>query len=176
MQAENRRSVVAIFHDVAAFERALDELVKAGFDASAISILGSHQAIVDHFGKVPDPDELADATDTPRDSLETESALHEAIDFITDTLAVISELGVAAAAYAVGGPVGVAAGAGNATDRTVDGLLSEFVDDSYHERFEKNVRDGGVICWVRTPDNDAVASASGVLTDTGGEHIHETES
>ena len=175
MQAENKRSVVGIFREVAAFERALDGLLKAGFDASTISVLGNHQAIVDHFGRVPRPDEMTDAADTPREALDTEVALHKAIDFIAGTLALISEVGAAAAAYAVGGPIGVAAGSADLTNTTVDGVLSGYVDGSYHDRFEESVRDGGIICWVHTADDDAVAAASQVLAAAGGEHIHETD-
>ncbi len=175
MQVENKRSVAGIFRDVAAFERSLDGLLKAGFDASTISVLGSHQAIVDHFGWVPRLKEMADSPDTPREALDTEVALHKAIDFIAGTLALISEVGAAAAAYAVGGPVGVAAGSADLIDTTVDSVLSGYVDDSYRERFEQNVRDGGMICWVHTPRDDAVAAASQVLAAAGGKYIHETE-
>jgi hypothetical protein len=175
MQVENKRSVVGVFREVAAFEQALDGLLKADFDASTISVLGSHQAIVDHFGRVPQLDEMADAPDTPREALDTEVALHKAIDFIAGTLALISEIGAAAAAYAIGGPVGVAAGSADLTDTTVDSVLSGYVDDSYRDRFEQNVRDGGMICWVHTRDDDAVAAASQILVAAGGQHIHETE-
>lgn len=174
MQAANDRTVAAIFHDVAAFEGALDALMAAGFDASAISVLGSHRALVDHFGDIPSPEELADSPGTPRDSLDTENTMQRAIDIIGDTLAAISEIGAAAAAYAVGGPVGVASGAADATDRTVEGLLSGYVDASYRDRFEENVRDGGLVCWVFAADAGGAERAAQVLTDAGGEHVHET--
>lgn len=174
MQAELSRSVVCVFHDVAGFERALDALLKAGFEAGEISILGSHQDIVDHFGRVPRPEEMTDAPGTPRESLETEAALHKAIDFISDALALVSEVGAAAAAYAVGGPVGVAAGSADLTDRTVEKILSGYVDDNYRERFEANVRDGGLICWVRASDDAAAIEAARVLAGAGGSHVHET--
>jgi hypothetical protein len=172
MQEESRQTVVGIFHEVPAFERALDELLKAGFDASAISVLGSHKALLDHFGKIPPPTDIADAPDAPRDPLDTEVALHRAIDFIAGTFAIISEVGVAAAAYAVGGPVGVAAGSATVADTTVDSVLSNYVDDSYRSRFEENIRDGGVICWVEASTAHAAAKASQVLTAAGGEHVH----
>lgn len=175
MQTGNKRSVVGVFNDTAAFERALDGLLKANFDAASISVLGSHQAIVDHFGRVPDPDEMTDAPDTPRDALDTEVALHKAIDFIAGTLAMISEVGVAAAAYAVGGPIGVSAKFTDLADATVESVLAGYVDDSYRERFEHNVRDGGVICWVHASGDEAVAAASRVLAAAGGQHIHQTD-
>jgi hypothetical protein len=120
MSTESKQSVVGIFREVSAFERALDGLLKAGFQASAISVLGSHQKIIEQFGQIPRPNELTDDPDTPRESLETESALHKAVDFIAGTLAVISEFGAAAAAFAIGGPVGVAAASADLTDISVD--------------------------------------------------------
>ena len=78
MQAQNKRCVVGIFREVAAFERALDGLLKAGFEASTISVLGNHQAIVDHFGRVPRPDEMTDAM-TARDGSATRRVGREGI-------------------------------------------------------------------------------------------------
>ncbi|NNE83032.1 MAG: hypothetical protein HKN28_03580 [Alphaproteobacteria bacterium] len=146
MQQESKRTVVCIFQKVVDFERALDGLLKAGFDAREISVLGSHQAIIDQFGRIPRPDEMTDSPETPRKTLETEVALHKAIDYISDALALISEVGTAVAAYAIGGPVGVAVGSANMTDTTVEDVLSGFIDDRYRHRFEQNIRGGGMIC------------------------------
>ncbi|NNE83646.1 MAG: hypothetical protein HKN28_06715 [Alphaproteobacteria bacterium] len=175
MNLENNQYVVGVFREVGAFERALDGLLRAGFDPSAVSVLGSHEEIIAQFGRIPRPEELADNPKTPRESLETESTLHKAVDFIAGTLAVISEVGTAAAAYAIGGPVGVAAASADLTDTTVDNLLSDYVDDHYREQFEENLRDGGMICWVLTPDNKAAVAAAKVLALAGGRHIHETD-
>jgi len=175
MSDGNRRSVVGVFRDAAAFEGALAALLKGGFDAAAISVLGSHEAILDHFGRIPRPSVLTDAPDTPREALETETVLHRAVDVIAGTLAVIGEVGAAAAAYAVGGPVGVSAKLADLTDSTVEGVLGGYVDASYHERFERNVKDGGVICWVSVSGDEAAAKAAQILTDAGGKHVHETE-
>ncbi len=174
MKSKTNRSVVCVFHQVAGFERALDGLLQAGFDPSEISILGSHDEIVEHFGRVPRPDEMTDSPDTPRDTLETEAALHKAIDYLSDGLALISEVAAAAAAYAVGGPVGVAVGAAAKTDSTVENVLSGFVDDNYRDRFEENISDGGIICWVQVADNGAAVKAAKVLAEAGGSHVHET--
>lgn len=175
MPEQSKRNVAGVFHEIVAFERVLDTLLEEGFDASEVSILGSHEAILKHFGRLPDISELTDARDTPREALRNEAALHKAIDYIANTLALISEVGVAAAAYAVGGPVGVAAISADVTDTTIDSVLSGYIDDKYRDRFEQNIRDGGVICWVRTPENDDVAAATRIMTAAGGQHIHEIE-
>lgn len=176
MASEQSAVVVGLFHDVAAFKRALDGLLKMGFDPSAVSVLGSHRAIVDHFGKVPPIGDIADAADTPREALDTEVTLRRAIDWIAGTLALISEVGAAAAAYAVGGPIGIAATSADLTDNTVEDLLSGYVDSTYRDRFEENVRHhGGLVCWVHVQDEEAVDTASDVLTAAGGSDVHVIE-
>lgn len=175
MSDGNRRSVAGVFRDAAAFEGALAALLKGGFDADAVSVLGSHQAILDHFGRIPRPSVLSESPDTPREALETETVLRKAIDVIAGTLAVIGEVGAAAAAYAVGGPVGVSAKLADLTDSTVENVLAGYIDETYHERFEQNVKDGGVICWVHAPTDEAAAKAAQILTDAGARHVHETE-
>ena len=175
MSDNGNRSVVCVFHKVSEFERALDRLLQADFDAADVSVLGSHDQIVEHFGRVPRPDELIDSPDTPRETLETEVALHKAIDYLSDALALISQAGAAAAAYAVGGPVGVAAGSADLTDRTVEDILSGYVDDNYRERFEENIRDGGLICWVRAPTDAAAVKAATILAQAGGTDLHEVD-
>ena len=71
--------------------------------------------------------------------------------------------------------MGVASAAADLTDATVDSVLSKYIDESYHKDFEENVRDGGMSCWVRTVDGEAVTRATQVLAAAGGEHIYETE-
>jgi hypothetical protein len=168
-------TVAGIFHDADAFAGALGALLKAGFDRAAISILADHDAVKDHFGHIPAPEELADRPDTPREDLDTEGALHRAIRFITETIAIIGEIGVAGAAFAVGGPVGAASGAATAADLSLGDIFTRYIDRQYHDRFEASVRDGGVVCWVHARDAKARDAASAALTEAGGEHVHEVE-
>jgi hypothetical protein len=169
------RSVTAIFHNADAFTKALGALLKAGFDRAAISVLADHDAVKDHFGRIPDAGELADRPDTPREDLDTEGALHRAIHFIAETAAIIGEIGVAGAAFAVGGPVGVASGAATATDLELNDVFTRYVDRRYRDRFAESVRDGGVVCWVHVKDNAARGRAQATLEASGGEHVHTVD-
>jgi hypothetical protein len=169
------RGVTAIFHDADSFTKALSALLAAGFDRAAISILADHDAVKDHFGRIPDADELADRPDTPREDLDTEGALHRAIRFIAETAAIIGEIGVAGAAFAVGGPVGAASGAATATDVSLNDVFTRYIDRQYHDRFEESVRDGGVVCWVHVKDDVARDTAHETLEKSGGEHIHTVD-
>lgn len=169
------RGVAAIFHNADAFTAALGALLDAGFDRAAISVLADHDAVKDHFGRIPSADELANRPDTPREDLDTEGALHKAIRFIAETVAIIGEIGVAGAAFAVGGPVGVASGAATAADRSLSDVFTRYIDHQYHDRFEASVRDGGVVCWVHVRDDKARDTAIAVLKKSGGEHVHTVD-
>lgn len=171
-ETEKECVVVAVFEQVDAFVRALEALTERGFTKADISILGPHQEILDHFGAIPDVDELADRSDTPRDSLEAHANVRAVVDFLSDSLSVVAELGTAAAAFAVGGPLGVATGASEQTDATVGGFLSRVADKQWHRRLEQSVRDGGIVCWVLARDRDAAKTAEETLAQAGGGHIH----
>lgn len=166
--------VVGVFTSPAQFSNALEKLVGAGFAQADISILGNHQDILDHFGNIPGIDDLADRPDTPRDTLEGHATMRGVIDFLADSLAVVAEIGSAAAAFAVGGPIGVATGTSAKAEESLGGFLTEIADDHWQNRLEQSARDGGIICWVRAPDAELAQQAEAMLKEAGGDHIHRT--
>lgn len=166
--------VVGVFDDVDAFTTATERLVEAGHRRNDISILGNHQAIVDHFGTLPSVEELADRMDTPRESLQAHETVRDVLDFLSDSLAVVAQIGSAAAAFAVGGPIGVSTGAAAETEDNLDGFLERISDERWRHRLEQSVRDGGIICWVRADGNAAAENAESTLRNAGADHIHRT--
>jgi len=172
---EEGHYVVGVFHDADAFVKTLGALLRADFDRAAISILADHGAVRDHFGRIPDPAEMADRADTPREDLDTEGALHKAIRFIAETAAIIGEIGAAGAALAVGGPIGAATAAATTTDASVGDVFSRYVDGRYRSRFEASVRDGGVVCWVHVRNPKERDAAAARLSSGGGKDVHEVD-
>jgi len=173
MSTQDSSVIVATFGNTDHFLAALERLLETGIESDQISVLGDHESIKDRFGYVPPADELADRADTPRESLESRTTIDHVIDAISETVAVITEIGAATAAYAVGGPVGVATGASAATQLSVDELLSEHIDDEWQEQLQQSVRDGGIICWVHTSSAEQKSSAESILRAGGGKHVHE---
>jgi hypothetical protein len=165
--------LTAVFAEVAPFRKVLRALVGAGFDQTDVSVLAPHQAVADHFdGIVPAPPQLADRPDTPRRDLEPESTVEAVVHAIAEGLSVIGALGAAGAAYAVGGPVGVASGAGAAVETSVEEVLDRFVEDGLARRFKENLADGGLVVWVRVRDREAAERARDLLAKHGGSEIH----
>ena len=148
--------------------------VADAFDRASISVLADHDAVRAHFGDIPSPATMADRPDTPREDLDTESALRTAINFIAESVAIIGEIGAAGIAYAVGGPVGIASAAATSGDLSVADVLTRYVDADYHARFAQSVRDGGIICWVHVTSPDQAAAAE-TLSAQGGANVHEID-
>ena len=166
--------IAGIFRDLVQFEAAVAALREAGFAESQISVLGSAAALHEEYGRhVPPAEELADRADTPRETLETEGALKQVMSVLGEAAATISMLAVAGAAFFVGGPIGVAAQAGDRTDLTVESALDGLIDDSYAVRFKQNLTEGALVCWVDAPDAAGVIAAVKILEDAGGDHVHE---
>lgn len=170
------RYVVGVFDDAGNFKQALADLLETGFDRAVVSVLANRSVLNDHFdGAVPAAEDLADRPDTPREDLDTEGALDAAIRFIAEGLSILGVIGAAGTAYAVGGPVGVAVAAGAATEATLESALSRSVDTAYTERYEESVRAGGVVCWVHAYSPVETRVAGRILSDRGGQHVHEVD-
>ncbi|MBT4905680.1 MAG: hypothetical protein HOK98_08405 [Rhodospirillaceae bacterium] len=167
--------VVGVFGDVETFSTALEELVAGGFRATDISILGNHQSLLDHFGTIPSVEELTDRMDTPRESLASHETLDDVIGFLSDSLAIVAQVGTAAAAFVVGGPIGVSTGAAEETEESIGGFLERISDQQWRHRLEQSAGDGGIICWVRATDGDTAKAAEDILAQADGGHIHRTD-
>jgi hypothetical protein len=127
MNAKRESIIVATFNSSDKFLAALETLLDNGIESDQISVLSDHEAIIDRFGRVPSADEMSDRPDTPRESMDARITIDHAIDFISETVAVLTEIGAATAAYAVGGPVGVATGASAATHSADDKPKAEAI-------------------------------------------------
>src|SRR3546814_11431552 len=98
--------------------------------------------------------------------------MRDGFRFISETLAVVAGIVTAAAAYAVGGPIGVAAGAPTVTESSLNGFLTDYSDGQLRRHLEENVRDGGIVCWVHAHTADAAERATAAVQAAGGSHIH----
>src|SRR3546814_16950061 len=98
--------------------------------------------------------------------------MRDGFRFISETLAVVAGIVTAAAAYAVGGPIGVAAGAPTVTESSLNGFLTDYSDGQLRRHLEENVRDGGIVCWVHAHTADAAERATAAVQAAGGSHLH----
>ena len=167
------KQIVGVFDEVESFENALVELLSAGFEPASVSVLAEHRVISDHFGgDIPDAAQLADRADTPKESLGAQEVVRSAIHLIAEGASLIGMIGTAGLAYFMGGPVGVASAASDATETNVERVLSHRIDHRHADRYRQSIRDGGVVCWVQVRGVQEEARASGILTAQNGRNVH----
>jgi hypothetical protein len=81
------------------------------------------------------------------------------------SLAVVASGGALALAIA-------AAVAGGLTGGGIGGLAAHAIGRNHAEALERHVAGGGLLLWVRVSDSAREDEAIGVLTASGGEHVH----
>jgi hypothetical protein len=161
------REVVGIFRDAGRFRAAVEELMDRTFSQEQVSVLAAKEVLEAH-----DPEELAGRPDVPREGYADRESKGAVIGGLVGGLSYAGLVGAAGVAFAIGGPVGVAALAGAATGATVGGVLSSAVGTQYSAYYEEAVQQGGIVCWVRTRTQDEQDTALAVLERHGAEHVH----
>ncbi len=156
--------VAGIFRDVPSFKRAFDALLNSGFSPDAVSVLAPRQSFQDQFG------EPAPAAGDPTEK--DQGVVGAAMRLLIESLATISMIGAAGVAYAVGGPIGIAATATDSAELSIENLLAEHVDDPHHKPYEDAIQNGGVACWVSVTTPVEAKRAQELLAAHQGEHVH----
>jgi hypothetical protein len=150
------REGVASFPDREHFHRAVSNLLAAGFDTSDLSVLASH-------------DSLAAA----REPGGGEPKLLPA--GIADEIKYLAPLTVAGIIVLSGGPIAatvaalVGAGLGGAALKE---LFDDYTAPRHAEDFEAALRAGAALLWVRCEDSERELTATRILDEAGGRHVH----
>jgi hypothetical protein len=150
------REAVASFPDREHFHRAVADLLAAGFDTGDLSVLASH-------------DSLAAAGEPPAGQPRLLPA------GLADEIKYIAPLTVAGIILLSGGPIAagiaalVGAGLGGAA-------LKELFDDYTAPRhagdFQAALQAGAALLWVRCEDSERELTATRILEEAGGRHVH----
>jgi hypothetical protein len=150
------REAVASFPDREHFHRAVANLVGAGFDTADLSVLASR-------------DSLAAAGEPPA----REPKLLPA--GLADEIKYIAPLTVAGIILLSGGPIAatvaalVGAGLGGAALKE---LFDDYTAPRHAENFEAALHAGAALLWVRCEDSERELTATRILEETGGRHVH----
>ncbi|MEM8948152.1 MAG: hypothetical protein AAGA21_16640 [Pseudomonadota bacterium] len=171
-----RIEAVAIFHDVASLDDAVEALTKAGFNKSDISLLASETAVEEKLGhRYQRVEELEDDPDAPRvayrtlaDVADNERTIANSLTYLPAAIAagtVVASAGVVAAAItgaAVGGAV-------------LSTVLASWLDKSHADHLQEQLEHGGLLVWVKTPTPEKRDAAVRILLDyaTSDVHVHK---
>jgi hypothetical protein len=142
------REAVASFPDREHFHRAVANLLAAGFDTADLSVLASH-------------DSLAAAGEPPAPQPKLLPA------GLADEIKYIAPLTVGPIAVTVAALVG--AGLGGAALKE---LFDDYTAPRHAEDFAAALHAGAALLWVRCEDSDRELTATRILEEAGGRHVH----
>jgi hypothetical protein len=147
--------VVARFDDRQHFETAVRGLTEAGFAATDLSVLDTHDSLA--------------STEPPEEAWRTRLA------GLTGEIKYVGPIATAGLIALAAGPVGAAvaglvgAGVGVAAVRE---LLEESRATPHTDAFARALEYGAVLLWVRAETPDRQAEAQAILADAGGHDVH----
>jgi hypothetical protein len=150
------REAVASFPDREHFRRAVSELRAAGFETSDLSVLASHDSLAAADAAIGAPREPVPAG-------------------LSDEIKYIAPLTVAGIVLLSGGPIAaivaalVGAGLGGAALKE---LFDDYTAPRHSADFAAALAAGAALLWVRCEDPDRELTATRILDEAGGRHVH----
>jgi hypothetical protein len=151
------REAVASFPDREHFHAGVSSLLAAGFAPSDLSVLASH----DSLAAAGEPAGADKPTLLPAG--------------LSDEIKYIGPLTVAGIAVLSGGPIAVAvaalvgAGLGGAALKE---LFDDYTAPRHSADFNAALQAGAALLWVRCEDPDRELTATRLLDEAGGRHVH----
>ena len=150
------REAVAVFHDEASMDAAIDDLEEHGFDRAEISLMASesavHAKLGDRYQRIQD---AADDPATPRTFVVTPEEIGAGRGALVGGLAYIGAVAAAGTVVASGGALlftalaALAAGAGSGVLGTV---LAHKLGERHAREMEEHIKHGGLLIWVGLRD------------------------
>lgn len=175
----SNNEVVGTFDAAQQFSTAVFALESAGFDRAQLTILGRETEARECLAAAEcGADRRGDTHNVPRahDAVVLDEDDQQERVLLTSLTASVAALVAAGAALtATGGAaapaIAAALGAGGASGGIAD-YLGRRRHDARAKQLERDVLNGGIALWVRTPDDASEEKARRVLTDHGARDVH----
>jgi len=170
------REAVGLFHDEAALQRTVDELLIAGVDRSACSLLAGERALARRLGEARlTAGELEDDERAPRIPYIGTDSRTEAKGVAIGGLAYVGAVASLGAVVFSGGTLTAALGAAAALGG-VGGLLGAALAaylGRHHARYLQAQLDaGGLLLWVAVRDTAREAEVMAIMRQNGAVDVH----
>jgi len=172
----NATEAVGLFHTAQDLQAAIDDLLAQGFDRADINLMASERAIEEklHHAVVHVRD-FEDQPGVPTAAYVSSETLGAATGGIIGTLIYIPALVGGIAVVSTGGPAAaaIAAAAINGGIGGAIGMyLSSFIGKAHAQRIEEHLEHGGLLLWVRTPNEAREQRAMAILTGHNATDVH----
>jgi hypothetical protein len=176
MASDLNREAVGVFHDEQSLQAVVDELLVAGFDRSAFSLVAGQHAIErklgHYFERVSD---VEDDPEIPRQAYVGIDSRTEAKGLVVGGLFYVGATAAAGAIVASGGTLAaalagaaLAGGAGGA----VGAWLARLIGRHHAHHLQTQLDHGGILLWVRVHDEAEERRAIEILRKGGAEDVH----
>lgn len=166
------REAVGVFHDIRAFQAAVDELVKSGFEHADLSLLASRSTVEQKLGH------RYRAVAQPVPGKATPHVAYIAIQGHPGHVpAVLFHLGSVSAVWKIvasGGALATATATmaeGPDAPEAIEALFAAFINEAYAGHITEQIRRGGLLLWVRVRSPARESKAIHILAHHGADGI-----
>lgn len=170
------REAVGVFGDFRSLQRAADELLTAGFDRSALSLLADPATVRRKRGQIFAS--VRDAEDDPAAPYRAYAGFDSRIEAEGALIGIIAYAGAMAAAIvaaghgvSLSGHIAWVAAAG-AVGGLVGLWLAQMVEKRHRAYLRSLLDAGGLLLWVRAPDEEHERRALTVMRYHGASDVH----
>jgi hypothetical protein len=170
------REAVAVFDDVGSMEAAVEDLRAAGFKDDDVSLLAGHDTVEAKLGhRYERVEELEDEPEAPRKAFVSLKNVRERESWVVSTLTYLPTLIAAGTVVASAGAVAAALTGTAVAGATIGTALAHWMDRRHAEWLQRQLDRGGILLWVRTPDEARERQALEVLTRYSAHDVHVHE-
>ena len=164
---------VAVFHDVAKLDAAVEALKMAGFKNDSISLLASEHAVEKKLGhRYERVEELEDSEEAPRVTYRTQADLDDSEGTIIGSLTFLPAVIAAGTIVASAGVVAAAVTGTAIAGALIGTVLARWLDQKHADLIQAQLEHGGLLLWVNTATEAERESAARILLDHGGIDVH----
>jgi hypothetical protein len=162
-----------VFDDVANLDAAVEQLKQAGFKKDDISLLATEDAVARKLGhRYERVEELEDDPQAPRTAYKTRASIGDSEGMIVGSLTYLPPVVAAGTVVASAGVVAAAVTGTAIAGALIGTVLARWLDQHHAEHLQEQLDRGGLLLWVRTPDEDAQRRALAVLTRHSAHDVH----
>ena len=173
------REAVGVFHDAAALEQAIDELLSSGFDRAELSMLAGETTVKEKLGHAYERvAELEDDPDAPRAAYIGRNSIGDARGALVGALMYVPAVAAAGAIVATGGALATAiAGAAllGGSGGMIGIYLSRLFEKHHADYLQRQLDHGGILLWVNAATREKEKKAKAILEKhaAGDVHVHD---
>lgn len=176
MAASSIREAVGVFDDPDSLQKAADALLQAGFTRAQLSVLGSHDAVVQKLGRMyKNVDEIENNPHVPTMGYASSSSVTEAKAAIVGIPAFVAAVAALGPTVAADLPLSTSISwtIGGAIIGALGGLVcAKALKARRTNYFRQQVDRGGILLWVRTETPEDEAKACDTLKQAAARDVH----